>query len=114
MSAARLLLAVSGLIIWSNGFVALYAALSIGCRAGIHRQDLLGTNAMTWLLLAVLLVHVGALGALQLHALGRWRRDRRSEGSRAFLASLGCVVTAASLVAMLTVGFPVLLIPPCV
>ena len=114
MSAARLLLALSGLVIWSSGFVALYAGLSLGCEGGLHRQDLLGTNALTTALLTVLLVHLGALAALQLYAVTRWRRARDSGDSRAFMATLTCRVTAVGLVGMLAVGVPVLMVPPCV
>ena len=113
MSAARLLLAVSGLILWSSGLVALYAVVSLGCESGIHRQAFLGTNALTALLLAVLLVHLAALAALQWSALSRWRRERAETSSRAFLALVTCLVTAVGLAGVLVVGLPVVMVPPC-
>ena len=112
MSAPRLLLAVSGLILWTTGLVALYVVLSLGCEAGFHRQAFVGINALTALLLAVLLVHLGALAVLQWSALMRWRRGAE-ESSRAFLASVTCMVTAVALVGMLVVGLPVVMVPPC-
>ncbi len=113
MSAARLLLAVSGLIVWSSGFVMLYAGLSIGCKAGVHQTGVLGANLLTALLFVVLIVHLAVLAGLQWHALTLWRRERGTGGYPAFLAALTCLVTAVGLAGMLAVGLPVLMVPPC-
>jgi len=114
MSASRLLLAISGLIIWSSAFVALYVALSVGCAAGVHQQQALGMNALTALLAAVFLIHLAALGGLQWYALVSWRKRKDPTRSNGFLAILTCLVTAVSIVSLLFIGLPVVMVVPCV
>jgi LytS/YehU family sensor histidine kinase len=114
MNGARLLLAVSGLIIWSSAFVALYVALSIGCAAGVHRFELLGANALVVLLTALFLAHLTALGGLQWYSLVMCRGHKDPRLSKGFLAGLTCLITAASIVSLFFLGLPLLLVPPCV
>jgi hypothetical protein len=114
MSARRLLLAIAGLIVWSSAFVTLYAVLSVGCAADVHRLEVLGANALTVLLLALFLAHLAGLGGLQWYSVSLWRARKDPTRSGGYLAVLTCVVTAASLFSMLFLGLPILMIPPCV
>ncbi|MFU8817348.1 MAG: hypothetical protein ACNA7W_18525 [Pseudomonadales bacterium] len=114
MSARRLLLAISGLIVWSSAFVVLYAALSVGCAAGVHHLQLGAIDALTALLLALFLAHLAGLAGLQWYALVGWRKRRNPSRSNGFLAVLFCLVTAASTVSLFFIGLPLLLVPPCV
>jgi hypothetical protein len=113
VTGRRLLLAVSGLIVWSSGLVALYGGMTLGCEAGLHRHPMLGTNLLTLLLAAVLLVHLGLLVALQWYAWVAWQRRRGTGDAAAFLASLTLLVTAVAVVGMVAVGLPVIMVPPC-
>jgi LytS/YehU family sensor histidine kinase len=114
MSARRLLLAVTGLIVWSSAFVTLYAVLSVGCAAGVHRLDLLGANALTVLLLAVFMAHLTGLGGLQWYSMTLWRARKDPTRSSGYLAVLTCVITAVSIFSLLFLGLPILMVPPCV
>jgi LytS/YehU family sensor histidine kinase len=113
MSARRLLLAITGLIVWSSAFVALYVVLSVGCAAGMHRLELLGANALTVLLLAVFAAHLAGLGGLQWYSLTVWRAHKNPTRSTGYLALLTCVITAVSIFSMLFLGLPILMVPPC-
>jgi LytS/YehU family sensor histidine kinase len=114
MSGSRLLLAISGLIIWMSAFVALYAGLSLGCAAGMHRLEMLGANALSILLAALFLGHLAALGGLQWYAWAIWRARKDPTRSSGFLAVLTCLIAAASIVSMFFIGLPLLMVPPCV
>jgi hypothetical protein len=114
VSARRLLLAITGLIVWASAFVALYVVLSVGCAADLHRFQTLGSNALTVLLGAVFGVHLAALGALQWWALASWRVRRDATRSNGYLAVLTCTITAVGIVSLLFIGLPMLLVPPCV
>jgi hypothetical protein len=114
VSARRLLLAITGLIVWASAFVALYVVLSIGCAAGLHQSQSFGGNALTALLAAVFGIHLAALGGLQWWAIGNWRGRRDATRSNGYLAVLTCTITAVGIVALLFIGLPMLLVPPCV
>jgi len=114
VSAARLLLAISGLIVWSSAFVALYVALSVGCAAGLHGLELLGANALTLLLLALVLAHLAGLGGLLWYSVTIWRGRKDPTRSSGYLAVLTCVITTVGLFAMLFLGLPIVMVPPCV
>lgn len=67
MNALRslsLLLLIAGFVIWSSAFVALYAALSVGCSFGWDSTPFGPVSALRALLIALWLAHLAALGAL--------------------------------------------------
>jgi hypothetical protein len=118
MSAVRLLVATSGLIVWSSAFVALYAGLSLGCEAGLQTRTLLGTNTLTVLLLAILALHLALLSGLQWYSVVLMRRgfQRTPEGESdvaQFLAGLTYWVTIVALVSTVVVGAPIVALSPC-
>lgn len=93
----RLLLSLSGLIVWANCFVVLYGALSLGC---VLRLD---QRVITLALLLLWALHLGLLGWLL------WR----FHGQGSFLFRLTGLVAAIGLVSTLWIGWPMLMLPPC-
>ncbi len=115
MSHARPLRTIAltavGLIIWSICFVVLYAALSLGCAAGLHEWSLFGVRALNVILGCLWLVHFGLLGSAFLVL---WRTQRQAQAaSERFLVRLTCMLIVVGSAATLWVGFPVLLLPAC-
>jgi hypothetical protein len=114
MSAFRLVVAIAGLIVWSSAFVVLYAGLSVGCEAGLQQRPLIGTNALTVLLGALWLAHLGALGALQWYAIRVWHRAVEVQSGLArFLTAVTCLIAGTGLFSTLVMGLPILVLPPC-
>jgi hypothetical protein len=111
---------VNGLIIWAGHFVFVYAFLSVACIARWDRIAIAGTNLVTFVLavatvLALVLIVVGAVLSLRV-----WQQTRSPPGERderrvrqAFLSWLGITVSGIAFIAVLFVGLPILLLPPC-
>jgi hypothetical protein len=114
VSAWRLLIALSGLIVWSIAFVVLYAGLSLGCEAGLQLRPFAWTNMLTIVLGALWAIHLGALGALQWYALRLWHVGPEAEsGVGRFLAAATCLIAATGLISTLVIGLPIVILPPC-
>lgn len=70
-AAPSLLLPVAGFVLWAVAFVALYGALSVGCRLGFQHVDLyagLSMQRLVLLLLAAVFLAVHAVLVLRLRA----------------------------------------------
>jgi hypothetical protein len=114
VSALRLLVATGGLIVWSSAFVVLYAALSLGCEAGLQERPVAGTNALTLVLGGLWVIHLAVVGALQWYGVSLWRRGAGAgEGAGRFLAAATCLIALTGLVSTVVIGLPVLVLPPC-
>lgn len=105
-----LLTLIAGYLVWSSCFVLLYALLSVGCELQLQlRPGPLGTNALSLLLAAAWLLHLGALAWLIRAAL----RPRPDGAAPVFLRHLTLLLHVTALAATLWVGFPLLVLPPC-
>lgn len=94
----------AGFVIWSSGFVALYALHAIGCafawQAGPIRLGLT----------AVLLLHILPLALMWRHLARQTPRDASAPRTRSFLATVALWSTVAALAAtVLTLGPPLVL-----
>ncbi|MEH3146847.1 MAG: hypothetical protein PGN34_16205 [Methylobacterium frigidaeris] len=63
-SAADLLLLCAGLVVWSSAFVALYAALSLGCAFGWDAVALGPVSLQRGILVGLWLAHLALIAAL--------------------------------------------------
>lgn len=96
-SGANLLLIMAGLLVWSSAFIALYAALSVGCAFGWDTRTIGPVDLQRAVLVAVWLLHLGLIGALLLFARRRVRNAEPDENAR-FLtrAALAATIVAAA------------------
>jgi len=117
MSASRflrpraLVTLIAGYLVWSSCFVALYGLLSLGCRlpAGL-RVGPLGVDLVAAGLVAVWLLHLAALAVLI-----RATRRRSAESDEGlFMRRLALILHLSAVAATLWIGFPLLLLPPCI
>lgn len=111
---AQLLRVSAGLIVWSSAFVFLYAGSYLGCRTLAPEPQAGLLNAVTALLLAFTLLHLGALGVL----MARWWRGPRTAAGEApasvrFRRGVEGLVLISALVGVLMIAFPLLMVPPC-
>ncbi len=108
-----LLVMVSGFIVWTISFAALYAGLSLACS---HRAvlPLVHSPMRISLLLGTLwAIHLAVL-ALMVYL--SWRRDPVSDtssGAGQFAVRTMRYLNVAAAFATLWVGFPLLFLPPC-
>jgi hypothetical protein len=108
----KLVMASAGLIIWASAFVFLYAIQAIGCAVGWNRGALGGFNQLTVILMFVWIAHIVPLLVL----VPQQFRSAKSGGQGAqagFLLWLAFLMTLVGLVATLWVGFPLMVLPPC-
>lgn len=115
LSIARLLRICAGLLIWSSGFVMLYAGYSLGCQQIDVPVEAGLRNPVTAGLVIIAALHVAALIALLLR---RYRYPMtamadENERSRKLHHWLEGFVLWISLAGLLFIAFPVLLVPPC-
>jgi hypothetical protein len=104
---------VLGLVVWSVWFVALYGGLSVGCAVAPPDAEL---GPLTWIN-SVLLVFTLAVTTLLLYwsfHCWRGRAAVRGDLSRQFIAGVGAAVHLGSAVAVLFIGLPAVVLPPCV
>ena len=111
----RLLRISAGLLVWSSGFVVLYAGYSLGCQQlEIDSEAGLG-NPVTLSLVGITALHLAALSAL----LVQWRmrpikpmagESERSLGLNRWLEGFALFISMAGL---LFIAFPILMVPPC-
>lgn len=104
---------VLGLVVWSLWFVAIYGGLSVGCAVAPPDAT---AGSLTWIN-GVLLVFTLATTALLLYwSFNCWRSRAAVQGdrSRRFIAGVGAAVHLVSAVAVLFIGLPAVVLPPCV
>jgi len=114
-TARDLLWAVSGPALWAVAFVLLYAGVSLGCRSPLAGAVVLGADALTIVLAAVLALHLAGFGRL----IATSRRvvahaDAGPASTGAFLTRVRLMGAVAGAVATLCVGAPVLFLENCV
>ncbi len=111
----RLLRISAGLLIWSSGFVMLYAGYSLGCQQLEIAADAGLGNLVTLSLVGITALHLAALSAL----LVQWRmrpikpmagESERSLGLNRWLEGF---VLWISLAGLLFIALPILMVPPC-
>lgn len=113
MNGLALLRMVAGLLVWSSGFVALYAVLSLGCT---QWPEQLGGNrlgALNGVLALLLALHLAVAAILLQNACRRVRRARADNGNRLFIGAVTALLDATAVVALVWTGLPVVLLPPC-
>lgn len=114
-SIAQLLRMSAGLIIWSSGFVVLYAGFSLGCQHLDVPVEAGLINPVTFGLLAAFALH--ALALVSLLWLWHHRPVRAAEGeserSRRLRHRVEGMVLWVSLAGLVFFAFPVLMVPPC-
>jgi hypothetical protein len=102
-----------GLIIWSAYFVAIYAGMSVGC-AVAPPDELHGP--WTWINGVLLLLTLVTAVLLLYWSRACWRapanRDVDQHGR--FVARMGALVYLIAAGAVVAVGAPLLVLPPCI
>lgn len=105
MNGRALLLLGAGFTIWAAAFVVLYALLSVGCRFGWDRMEVVsGLTVQRMQLVVLFLLHLAACVAL-VAAL------RRHSGLFLQKAAYGAALAAAG--STLFTFLPVLVLSPC-
>lgn len=99
--ARRMIWLVLGLTVWAGGFVAIYAALSIGCEYGWHQMELVaGVTVQRTILVILFLGTVAATGLVAWLAWRRWTAARRRDQTEAPARFLEWAAVASSLTAI--------------
>lgn len=106
-----------GLVIWSSAFVGLYGLLSIGCAFGWDTMALGPASLLRWLLVALWLAHLGAIGALFLVCRrlvrGAGGRDPGAREIDVFLSRAALAATVVSLAVTIVNYAPILGLTIC-
>jgi hypothetical protein len=106
-----LLVLVSGYVLWSFAFVAMYAGHALSCTADGTRM-MFGVAVATWTpalaYVVHFLAHIGLIAWI-------WRSFPRGDGAGGLLwrGAFALAVTAAAAAATLVTGLPILLVSPC-
>lgn len=100
---------VYGLVIWCIWFVAVYSVLSLGCAFALPDNHLSSFNWLNALMLALTLIITLVLVLLAVYC---WRA-RATPEDQYFTARLAAGLYLVAAIATLAVGFPVLVLPPC-
>jgi hypothetical protein len=102
-----------GLVIWSAYFVAIYAGMSVGCAVAppdeVH-------GPWTWINGVLLLLTLVTTAVLLYWSRACWRAPARAgvDQHRHFVARMGAAVHLIAAGAVVAVGAPLLVLPPCV
>jgi hypothetical protein len=105
---------VLGLIVWSAWFVAMYGGLSVACAVAPPGAS---AGALTWINGVLLLLTVVTAAALLYAAWWCWRALQPAAGDARvahFIAGVSAALYLASSVAVVAVGMPTIVLPPCV
>lgn len=116
MSGTRLLVMISGFVIWSLCFVVLYGVLSVGCRLGWQEPRLVWElGPLNFVLAGLWIAHLIPIAWLIRREWRLWRASREAQVEAPEVMTLVSVMLQiAALVATVGIGFVVLTIPPCV
>ena len=108
----RLIVTVSGLLIFASASLFLHAFVTLGCALGWDGRTVGGFNLLTVILMAVWLAHLVPIALLAPQHFNAARVG--SGGAQAtLLLWLTFVATSIGLVATLRVGFPLTVLPAC-
>jgi hypothetical protein len=101
-----------GLVVWSAWFVALYGGMSVGC--AVAPPDV-ARGPFTWINGALLVLTVLTLAPLLYWSLRCWRaRPGSADRERRFIAAMGAAVHLVAAGAVVAIGLPILVLPPCI
>jgi hypothetical protein len=117
LQTRSLLWMISGLVIWSVHFVAVYVLMSLGCALSFATAQLAGMSAINLVLLILTAVLLAAILYLGWASLRQWQLLRGSgaaEQNAAFMALAATLIHAIPLLAVIYVGLPLLISPPCI
>lgn len=103
-----------GWIVWSSAFVSLYGAQGLGCSLGWTSARIGSMNALTLALALLWLAHLGLLAWLTSRAWRAVPRAGQSSDIDGFVRFGNRISLAAAAVATAWLGFPILLLDPCV
>ncbi|MDQ1080683.1 hypothetical protein [Pseudoroseomonas cervicalis] len=103
-------LATLAFILWSLAFVALYAAVSVGCAAGWEAVPVGPASLQRLVMLAVWALHLALLGLLGWAA---WSAEPLDDAERSFRRVVGFGGCALALAATFWTGLPVLMTSSC-
>jgi hypothetical protein len=114
MSVTRLLIMISGFIIWSLCFIVLYGVLSVGCRLDWQEPRLVWElGPLNFVLAGLWVVHLIPIAWLIRREWRLWRASRGAQGPE-FMARVSVMLQISAFVATVGIGFVVLIHPPCV
>lgn len=100
---------VLGLIIWSIWLVLIYTILSVTCSVAPPADSF---SALTWVNGALFILTIVTTALLAFFASRCWRAPAKP-GNRRFVARVAAGIYLAGAMAVLAVGLPVLVLPPC-
>jgi hypothetical protein len=113
LTAAHPVHLVLGLVVWSVWFVAMYGGLSVGCAVAPPPES---AGALTWINGLLLLLTVFTAAALVYGALRCWFAVRAAadDPRRArFIPGVSAAVYLSASGAVLAMGLPAIVLPPC-
>jgi hypothetical protein len=116
LSVSRLLIMISGFVIWSVCFIVLYGVLSIGCRLGWQEPRLVWElGPLNALLAGLWVLHLIPIGWLIRREWRLWQASAEAQAQApTFLAAVSAMLQIAAFVSTIAIGFVVLTMPPCV
>ncbi len=103
---------VSGYVLWSLAFVALYAGHALSC-AGSGARPALGQPIAVWVLLGLWALFIVAHLGLVQWVRRQPRPDPTQAGASRFLRAAMVALAATAGVATVWIGVPLLLVDPC-
>lgn len=116
LSVTRLLIMISGFVIWSLCFIVLYGVLSVGCRFGWQDPRLVWElGPLNFALAALWVAHLIPIAWLIRREWRLWRASREAQAQGPeFMARVSVMLQISAFVATIGIGFVVLTQPPCV
>jgi hypothetical protein len=110
----RLLAMMSGLIIWTAQFTAIYGITAVACARGYGQSTLFGVGIVPLAIAAATSVAFAICGLVLVRALGERRRRRDDpHPTDRFLQDATILISGLSLVAIAWQGLPALCVPSC-
>ena len=110
----HILIASAGWFVWGSCFAVLYLLQGLGCHTSMIVPDVLGLNGLNVVLATVWIGHLGAIAGLEVAAVRGWAQQAPPRQPGEFLQALARINNLTAFAATLCIGFPVLVLSPCV
>lgn len=112
--AESAVLFLAGPVIWYLHFWLVYLLAEAGCVAGTDlASETMWSSQTKWLTVAIIATTAAAVALTAWFTLRAWRRWRTAQPSQGTLAFGGFVMGLLFMLAILMVGMPALVMPPC-
>lgn len=109
-----LLVMTGGVIVWSVCFVVLYGGMSLACTLGWLDFRFAGLHGINWMLAVLWIAHLVLLALMTWVSLGHLRMTSPDDRAQRFGWRTTFVLNVVGFAGTVWIGFPVLMMVPCV